>query len=371
MALQILDIDWIPYNEEIDLPKVDSGKTKNLFKMPDGNLWLTHNWVLTAYDNPHFTWYAPDKWVASAYSTAALFKRLQAKWVHTSHKGIINANTTRETPLDMLPFEIIWRRFNVKGNSWNKRHPGNKYTEGERYDEIIYEACLKWSVINETGEVIHDPFLILDKDFKPILDKKGLPKLSHSKTGEELIYNNVVHPNKWWDMSLDAVREAIELFTEKSSEIKEMVTVVQQEAYDTYAGIWRLNADGKLEVWLDKNKKVTLWDEVELDSLRNMSLQEIEIKGVRYEYDNDLLWNRLVDSIGAIPDQITRIITARHSGKQHYRDQVSLMKDQPFDELRESFNNNAAHLTTEEVYIPTAMALSDRFWKEVWFILSN
>ena len=372
MALQIFDLEWSPYNEKIDLPKFDSGKTKHLFDMQDGTYGLTHNWVLTAYDNPEFTWLAPEKWIASAYSTAVLFKRLEAAWVRTSHRWIINANTTRETALDMLPFEIIWRRYNVPKNSWNKRNKGNKYEEGERYDDIIYEACLKWSVFTDSWEKVDDPFLILDEDFKPLLNKEGLPRLTHSKTGEEIAYSRVIHPNKLWDKSLDEVREAIELFTEKSSEIKEMFQKVQEVTFDTYAQTGRLNADGKWEVWLDKNWNLTLWDEIELDSLRNMSIQEVELDGWSiYQFDKDLLGESLEDIIGVAPEIISRIIKAGHSGKQYYRNIVNLMTGKPFDEERKAFNNAAAQETTEKVYTPVAMALSDRFWKEVWFILSN
>jgi phosphoribosylaminoimidazole-succinocarboxamide synthase len=49
-------------------------------------------------------------------------------------------------------------------------------------------------------------------------------------------------------MSLDAVKDAVELFTEKSSEIREMIEGVQEVVFDTYAEIGRINADGKIEV---------------------------------------------------------------------------------------------------------------------------
>jgi len=372
MSLQIFNLEWVPYNEQIDFPKFDSGKTKNLFKMLDGNLGLTHNWVLTAYDNPEFTWLAARKWIASAYSSALLFKRLASIWVRTSHKWIINANTTRETALDMLPFEIIWRRYNVSWNSWNKRNFGNKYDIGERYDDIIYEACLKWSVFTDSWEKVDDPFLMLDENFKPLLNKEGLPRLTHSKTGDEITYSKVIHPNKLWDKSLNEVREAIELFTKKSSEIKEMFQKVQEVAFGTYAEIGRLNADGKWEVGLDKNWRLTLWDEIELDSLRNMSIQEIELDGGSiHEFEKDLLGSSLENIIGITPGIISKILRAWHSGKQHYRNQVIQRKWYPFDKARKSFNNNSAEITTREIYVPTAMALSDRFWKEVWFILGN
>lgn len=369
MALSILWPDGTPYNESVQTPQSDFWKTKINF--PHWELLaLQHQWVLTAYDNPEFTWLAPDKWVASAYSSALLFKRLEAVWIQTSHQGILNANTTLETELDMLPFEIIWRRYNVEWNSWAKRNPESKYKTGDRYDKMIYEACLKWSVLDSMWEIINDPFLVLDDGFKPELDKRGLPKLTHPKTWQPLEYEKVIHPNKWWDMALDEVREAIELFNERGEKIREVVEKVQQVTFDTYAEIGRLNADGKIEVWLDSKWNLTLWDELELDALRNMSLYEININGTIYTFENDVLGQNLKFLLEWSADTISRIIKARHSGKQHFRDYVNKMAGMPHDSSRQGFNNLAAELTTRKIYIPTAQALSNRFGKEVWLILA-
>jgi len=95
----------------------------------------------------------------------------------------------------MLPFEIIWRRYNVEGNSWEKRYPG-QVEVGAKYDAIKYEACLKWSVIDNSGQKIDDPFLDLDVNFRPFLREDGMPRLMHPKTGQEIEYTSVVHPNK-------------------------------------------------------------------------------------------------------------------------------------------------------------------------------
>lgn len=62
---------------------------------------------------------------------------------------------------------------------------------------------------------------------------------------------------------------------------------------------------------------------------------------------------------------VSRIVTANHSGKQHYRNQVIGWRDKPFDDERKAYNNEAARRTTEEIYIPVALALSDRFSEEV------
>jgi len=101
----------------------------------------------------------------------------------------------------MLPFEVIWRRYNVKGNSWEKRHPG-QVEVGAKYDAIKYEACLKWSVVDddakeEKDRIVNDPFFILDDNFEPLLRSDGMPRLMHPKNpNHEIRYSSVLHPNK-------------------------------------------------------------------------------------------------------------------------------------------------------------------------------
>ncbi len=148
----------------------------------------------------------------------------------------------------MLPFEIIWRRYNVDGNSWMKRNPDNTYKTGERYDDIIYEACLKWSVQDVSGQIIHDPFLVLDENFEPILDARGLPRLMDSKTEKELVYDKIIHPNKHSEIDHNTLQETIENFKKYAQPIREMTQTVQETTLETYGEIGLINADGKIEV---------------------------------------------------------------------------------------------------------------------------
>ncbi len=373
MTLLIANGSWKTFNENFPewTEKINFWKTKEVYRLPSWVIALVHKWVLTAFDNPEFTWECADKAVTSTYSSSVLFKRIEAAGVRTTHQGILNSNTSLETPLNMLPFELIWRRYNVDGNSWAKRNLRNKYKIWERYDDIIYEACLKWSVSTADWEIVHDPFLILDKDFKPLLRADGLPRLTHSKTGQELEYISVLHPNKWWEIPKSDVKTAINIFSTKSEEIREMLKTVQQVTFDTYAEIGRVNADGKIEAWLDALGKLTMWDEIDLDTVRNMSLKKMEINGEVFEYEEDLLWKSLTGILWEAPQAITRIIEARHSGKQFYRDLVKVKKDEPFDDARKAYNDWAAKETTQKVYIPVVQALSNRFGKEVWFILTQ
>jgi phosphoribosylaminoimidazole-succinocarboxamide synthase len=73
----------------------------------------------------------------------------------------------------------------------------------------------------------------------------------------------------------------MEPFKLYAEQIRQMAETVQETTFDTYAQIGRLNADGKIEVGLNAKKELVLGDELELDSLRNMSLKETEIENRR------------------------------------------------------------------------------------------
>lgn len=374
MAFSILWLDGQPFDDSLlGATKENFGKTKEVLRLLNGDFAISHRDVITAFDNPDFTGNAPGKWTASAYSTALLYKRLEVRGVKTAHKSIINANTTREEGLDMLPFEIIWRRYNVEGNSWEKRNPG-KIAIGEKYGAIKYEACLKWSVINDSGEKIDDPFLLLDKNFEPLLRPDGMPRLMHPKEpNKEVEYTSVVHPNKWGNIHFDEVHAAVEQFKHFAGEIRQMTETVQETTFDTYAQIGRLNADGKIEVGLNAKKELVLGDELELDSLRNMSLEKIEIenkwKNITYATEGDLLGMDLHQLIPGWAAKILKIIKAGHSGKQSYRDAVKLWKETMMSPVRQDANDAAATRVTNTIYLPVAQALSDRFSGEVRYIL--
>lgn len=369
MAYSILWPDGRPFDGSIEgAQQVNFGKTKKVYRLPDGDLGIEHKDIITAFDNPDFTGNAPGKWTASAYSTALLYKLLEGRWVKTAHRWIINANTTREEALDMLPFEIIWRRYNVEGNSWEKRNPG-QVEIGAKYDAVKYEACLKWSVIDSSGKKIDDPFFILDENFQPLLREDGMPRLMHPKENRELEYTSVIHPNKWWEIEYDTVRAAMKQFSQYAGEIREMAETVQKVTFDTYAQIGRLNADGKIEVGLNKKGELVLGDELELDSLRNMSLKKIEVNGREYEYYTDLLGRDLYEVITLWAEKVNRIVLAEHSGKQKYRDLVKIWKDVAMSEARRNANDTAALHTTKTIYLPVAHALSERFGNRVGYIL--
>jgi hypothetical protein len=67
--------------------------------------------------------------------------------------------------------------------------------------------------------------------------------------------------------------------------------------------------------------------------------------------------------------KILKIITARHSGKQAYRDAVKPWKDTAMSPVRQDANDTAAAHVTNTIYLPVAQALSDRFGGEVGYIL--
>ncbi|MFA6080596.1 MAG: phosphoribosylaminoimidazolesuccinocarboxamide synthase [Candidatus Gracilibacteria bacterium] len=368
MTYSILGPDGRPFDGTLDgAQQVNFGKTKKVYRLPNGDFGIEHKDIITAFDNPDFTGHAPGKGTASAYSTALLYKRLEKKGVKTAHRGILNANTTLEEGLDMLPFEIIWRRYNVEGNSWEKRHPG-EVEIGAQYEAIKYEACLKWSVKDTDGKKIDDPFLILDENFKPLLRADGMPRLMHPKeVNKELDYTSVIHPNKGGEIRVEEVSAGIQQFSQYAGEIRQMLETVQETTFDTYAQIGRLNADGKIEVGRNTQGELVLGDELELDALRNMSLKKIRIHGQEYEYEEDLLGQNLNEVITEGAVHVGCIVLAEHSGKQRYRDQVKVWKDTPMSSARQDANDSAAQNVTKTVYIPVAQALSDRFGREVGY----
>jgi phosphoribosylaminoimidazole-succinocarboxamide synthase len=93
----------------------------------------------------------------------------------------------------------------------------------------------------------------------------------------------------------------MEQFKQYAGQIREMAETVQETTFDTYAQIGRLNADGKIEVGLNAKKELVLGDELELDSLRNMSLKNTEIENKKgniiYTTEGELLGMNLHELI--------------------------------------------------------------------------
>ena len=157
------------------------------------------------------------------------------------------------------------------------------------------------------------------------------------------------------------MKAAIGQFRKFAPEIRTMAEKVQEVTFDTYAQIGRLNADGKIEVGLDSEGKLTLGDELELDALRNVSLSKFEIDGQEYEFDEDALGLNLNDVIKGNAVNISLIIQARHSGKQAFRDLVKPWGVYPMSDTRKKANDLAGYQVTNSIYVPTAQALSERF----------
>lgn len=378
MGYSIIDVSTgQPFNESIEGAKqLNWGKTKRVFDVWNGGLAITHEDVLTAMDDPLYTGVAPGKGTVSAFSSAVLFRRLAALWVRTSHIGIINANTTHEEALDMMPFEIIWRRYNVTWNSWEVRNPG-QVPENAKFDEIIYEACLKWSVIDkdepdEKKRVVNDPFLVLDDNFVPQLRPDGMPRLMHPKKAHtEIDYETVIHPNKKNEVPLRDIQGAMDEFKMYARETRQMAEKSQAGTFDTYKKIGRVNVDGKLEDGPNKDSRIlTLGDELELDALRNLAPIEVEIDGIVHRFEAETLGTDLDELLDWRTEDITSIPKSRHSGKQGYRNEVKKFTELQW-EARKTANNEAAAKITNTIYIPVAQALSDRFGQEVGYILKK
>lgn len=62
MGYSIVGLDGQPFNESLEgAEQVNFGKTKKVFRRADGTFAISHEDVLTAFDNPDFTGVAPGK----------------------------------------------------------------------------------------------------------------------------------------------------------------------------------------------------------------------------------------------------------------------------------------------------------------------
>lgn len=62
MGYSILGPDGQPFEKSLDGAKqVNFGKTKKVFRLENDNFGISHEDVLTAFDNPDFTAEAPGK----------------------------------------------------------------------------------------------------------------------------------------------------------------------------------------------------------------------------------------------------------------------------------------------------------------------
>ena len=62
MAYSILGPDGHAFEGSLDgAEQVNFGKTKKVFRLPNGHFGISHEDILTAFDKPEFTAHAPGK----------------------------------------------------------------------------------------------------------------------------------------------------------------------------------------------------------------------------------------------------------------------------------------------------------------------
>lgn len=62
MGYSILGSDGQPFNGSLDgAQQVNFGKTKKVYRLPNGHFGISHEDVLTAFDKPEFSAEAPGK----------------------------------------------------------------------------------------------------------------------------------------------------------------------------------------------------------------------------------------------------------------------------------------------------------------------
>lgn len=84
-----------------------------------------------------------------------------------------------------------------------------------------------------------------------------------------------------------------------------------------------------------------------------------------------MLGRDLNEVIAEGADAVSLIVEANQSGKQAYRDMVGPWRIFKKNPLRNDANYLAAQQVTQGIYMPTAMALSERFGQEVGYILKK
>ncbi|MEI6711569.1 MAG: phosphoribosylaminoimidazolesuccinocarboxamide synthase [bacterium] len=90
----------------------------------------------------------------------------------------------------------------------------------------------------------------------------------------------------------------MEKFQHHATGIRQDTEIIQETTSDVYGEIGRENCDGKGEFGERRtNAQLVLGDELELDSLRNVSLKKIRIGSEIYEYPEDLLGRNLNEVI--------------------------------------------------------------------------
>jgi len=101
------------------------GKTKRLHTViEDPNLvWVVSKPDITAFDDPKFTKVLPAKAVCATTVACRVFELLAKRGIPVAYRGQLSETEFVMDKCEMLPLEVVARRYVPEKSSYKKRHP--------------------------------------------------------------------------------------------------------------------------------------------------------------------------------------------------------------------------------------------------------
>ncbi|MCK4539549.1 AIR carboxylase family protein [Candidatus Parcubacteria bacterium] len=247
--------------------KRTEGKTKIIWEIKNDsrNVIIENKNDITAFDDPKFTKQFKTKAIYATTVTCRVFELLKNAGIPVAFVEQISATEFVSPICDMIPLEVVCRRFAV--GSFLKRHPEliNEDKDPHRFHNLVVEFFLK------TTEGA------LTIDGKKIID--GLdPQKGEEDPFIENFYEdnwNLCHPKKpsWEEGSkLDGQIEASKVLKKNSKEMAKEIEEIMRKVFLVLEGAWNNLGyriiDMKIEFGIDNNGKLIVADVIDNDSWR-------------------------------------------------------------------------------------------------------
>jgi phosphoribosylaminoimidazole-succinocarboxamide synthase len=274
-SFNTFELNWEEFIYDCKTP-ISEGKTKKVLKVFNDN-WSENNEyyiieeknIATAWDWKRTEKVEWDdwmwKWDFSATINANYFTYLNKKWINTAFIKKVNSNHTLVKKLDMIPVECVYRF--VETGSYTKRQNhilwDNANPDWTVLDNIIVELFYKDDVIDEKWEIISDPLISLDNNWKPEIDENWFLILLYPKTGEVINYKK-----EWKNIDVVKMKNQMNFIYKKYNTLIEKTEEVWKEVKNFWEIVWLNTYDWKIEFWVDKDWNILLWDSVDADSNR-------------------------------------------------------------------------------------------------------
>ncbi len=263
--------------------KLNEGKTKIVWKVKDKpNLVIIENKNdITAFDDPSFTKQFKTKAEHATTVTCRVFELLKKAGIPVAFEKQISANQFVAPSCEMIPLEVVPRRFAV--GSFLKRHPElvNKEELPHRFHKLVIEFFLKTT----KGELVN---------YKGIKILKGLDP----KKGEEDPFIDNPFENNWnlyhskkpkWEEEavLGKTIEAKGIFPNGLTRMTKEIDDMSRKVFLVLEGAWNILGyriiDMKIEYGLDRKGNLVVADVIDNDSwrLRDANWQELSKEAFR------------------------------------------------------------------------------------------